>query len=202
MLSEEQLEKEYIKVTEYDNEFLTLCQARADYLVWRERKNLPINLDQRAYGVYIRNYVAKVQLEEYRSKRSNVTSVVSENNSNRLIATARAAAHDEIAQQSCKKDTDCEAQKTKFYATEKTASVANEYLYRHMLFSNDLYNAVYKGNNTELERLVSGRTGIHYKSINGITILFIAVHEGHWNVVLFLLLYQGESLFGYTQHVS
>ena len=53
----------------------------------------------------------------------------------------------------------------------------------------------------EIQRLLTSGTHVQAKSTNGLTILFIAVHEGHWNLLLFLILYGGESLFGENQQV-
>ena len=66
----------------------------------------------------------------------------------------------------------------------------------------ELHNAALKGNVEEIERLLTSGANVKAKSSNGLTILFIAAHEGHWNLLLFLLLYGGESLFDDKQQVN
>ena len=66
----------------------------------------------------------------------------------------------------------------------------------------DLHSAALKGNVEEIERLLTSGANVQAKSTNGLTILFIAVHEGHWNLLLFLLLYGGESVFDDKQQVN
>ena len=219
LISVEQLEKEYLKVIEFDNEFLTLCQARADYLVRKQRKNPSENLTGRAYVAYIKEYVAKVQVEDYRSKyanqakvfynTSNITSSGTENNSSQVV-------DDENVIQWTILDPDTEGQKEKCHEKEElmkelsslnkmkamNSSITNQYVLRDVLFCNQLQTAALEGNTAELERLVSCGTDIQDENINALNILFIAVHEGHWNVFLFLMLYRGESLFGFMQQVD
>ena len=66
----------------------------------------------------------------------------------------------------------------------------------------DLHSAALKGNVEEIERLLTSGANVQAKSTNGLTILFIAAHEGHWNLLLFLLLYGGESVFDDKQQVN
>ena len=66
----------------------------------------------------------------------------------------------------------------------------------------ELHNAALEGNVEEIERLLTSGENVKAKSSNGLTILFIAAHEGHWNLLLFLLLYGGESLFDDKQQVN
>ena len=66
----------------------------------------------------------------------------------------------------------------------------------------ELHNAALKGNVEEIEGLLTSGVDVKAKSSNGLTILFIAAHEGHWNLLLFLLLYGGESLFDDKQQVN
>ena len=65
----------------------------------------------------------------------------------------------------------------------------------------DLHDAALKGNVEEIQCLLTSGANVQAKSTNGLTILFIAVHEGHWNLLLFLILYGGESLFDDKQQV-
>ena len=65
----------------------------------------------------------------------------------------------------------------------------------------ELQNAALKGNVVEVESLLTSGANVQAKSTNDLTILFIAVHEGHWNLLLFLILYGGESLFDDKQQV-
>ena len=66
----------------------------------------------------------------------------------------------------------------------------------------ELHHAALKGNVEEIERLLTSGANVQAKSTNNLTILLvIAAHEGHWNLLLFLILYGGDSLFDDKQQV-
>jgi len=65
----------------------------------------------------------------------------------------------------------------------------------------ELHHAALKGNVEEIERLLTSGANVQAKSTSDLTILFIAAHEGHWNLLLFLILYGGDSLFDDKQQV-
>ena len=65
----------------------------------------------------------------------------------------------------------------------------------------ELHNAALKGNVEEIEHLLTSGANVQAKSTNGLTILFVATHEGHWNLLLFLISYGGDSLFDDKQQV-
>ena len=65
----------------------------------------------------------------------------------------------------------------------------------------ELHNAALKGNVEEIERSLTSGANVQAKTTNDLTILCIAVHEGHWNLLLFLISYGGDSLFDDKQQV-
>ena len=65
----------------------------------------------------------------------------------------------------------------------------------------ELHDAALKGNVEEIEHLLTSGANVQAKSTNGLTILLVAAHEGHWNLLLFLILYGGDSLFDDKQQV-
>jgi len=65
----------------------------------------------------------------------------------------------------------------------------------------ELHHAALQGNVEEIERLLTSGANFQAKSMNDLTILFIAAHEGHWNLLLFLISYGGDSLFDDKQLV-
>lgn len=67
---------------------------------------------------------------------------------------------------------------------------------------NELHYAALKGNVLKLKHLITNGANIHAQTASGLTSLFIAVHQGHWKVVLFLMLHEGGSLFEHNQQVS
>ena len=65
----------------------------------------------------------------------------------------------------------------------------------------ELHHAALTGNVEEIERLLTSGANVQAKSTNDLTILFVAAHEGHWNLLLFLILCGGDSLFEDKQQV-
>ena len=66
----------------------------------------------------------------------------------------------------------------------------------------ELHHAALTGNVEEIERLLTSGANVQAKSTNDLTILFVAAHEGHWNLLLFLISYGGDSLFDDKQQVN
>jgi len=66
----------------------------------------------------------------------------------------------------------------------------------------ELHRAALQGNVEEIEHLLTSGVNVQTKSTNSLTILFITIHEGHWNLLLFLMFYGGESLFDDKQEVN
>ena len=66
----------------------------------------------------------------------------------------------------------------------------------------ELHHAALKGNVEEIERSLISGANVQPKGTNDLTILLvIAAHEGHWNLLLFLISYGGDSLFDDKQQV-